>query len=94
MSCHFGLHACRPANADAGENPPLKKYILGYDPHLPRGILMPSDYGDQETKPLSRGPAREHVPEHNEVIQRRAIAAGVIVLFLIVVLLLARGCAS
>lgn len=55
---------------------------------------MPSDYGDQETRPISRGPEREHVPDHNELMQRRAIAAGVIVLFLIVVVLLARGCAS
>lgn len=48
---------------------------------------------DQEPNPR-RGLARGGDEDHQAVVQRRAIAAGVIVLFLILLILLGKGCQS
>lgn len=55
---------------------------------------MASYPGDQQDRP-SRGQRLSGADaEHQQVMQRRAVAGGLIVLFLIVVLLLGKGCQS
>lgn len=55
---------------------------------------MPSYPGDQQERPIRGENPRGGDAEHQAVMQRRAIAGGLIVLFLILVLLLGRGCQS
>ena len=55
---------------------------------------MPSYPGDQQERPIRGENHREGDAEHQAVMQRRAIAGGLIVLFLIVVVLLGKGCQS
>jgi len=55
---------------------------------------MPSYPGDQQERPSRGENSRFGDAEHQAVMQRRAIAGGLIVLFLILVLLLGRGCQS
>jgi hypothetical protein len=52
----------------------------------------PGDPGDSETR--VQRPSRSGDTEHQQVMQRRAVAGGLIVLFLIVVVLLGKGCQS
>lgn len=53
---------------------------------------MASFSGDEHDRPTRVQRPRQGDSEHQQVMQRRAVAAGVGLLFLIVVLLLARGC--
>ncbi|MGK2879010.1 MAG: CARDB domain-containing protein [Solirubrobacterales bacterium] len=55
---------------------------------------MPSYPGDQQERPSRGENFRGDNAEHQAVMQRRAIAGGLIVLFLIVVVLLGKGCQS
>ncbi|MBJ7458215.1 MAG: hypothetical protein JHD02_03405 [Thermoleophilaceae bacterium] len=55
---------------------------------------MPSYPGDQQERPIRGDNPRDGDAEHQAVIQRRAVAGGLIVLFLIVVVLLGKGCQS
>lgn len=55
---------------------------------------MPSYPGDQQERPPRGENPRGDDAEHQAVMQRRAIAGGLIVLFLIVVVLLGKGCQS
>ncbi|MBJ7353882.1 MAG: hypothetical protein JHC98_03580 [Thermoleophilaceae bacterium] len=55
---------------------------------------MPSYPGDQQERPIRGENPRGGDAEHQAVMQRRAIAGGLIVLFLIVVVLLGKGCQS
>lgn len=53
---------------------------------------MPSYPGDQQERPIRGENPRGGDAEHQAVMQRRAIAGGLIVLFLILVVLLGKGC--
>jgi hypothetical protein len=55
---------------------------------------MPSYPGDQQERPTRVENHRGGDAEHQAVMQRRAIAGGLVVLFLIVVVLLGKGCQS
>jgi hypothetical protein len=55
---------------------------------------MPSYPGDQQERPTRVENHRGSDAEHQAVMQRRAIAGGLVVLFLIVVVLLGKGCQS
>jgi hypothetical protein len=55
---------------------------------------MPSYPGDQQERPIRGENHRGDDAEHQAVMQRRAIAGGLIVLFLIVIVLLGKGCQS
>ncbi|MGH2905512.1 MAG: hypothetical protein ACRDKI_01940 [Solirubrobacterales bacterium] len=52
----------------------------------------PGNQDPQRANPRRGGTARAADGDHQAVMQRRAIAAGVIVLFLILLILLAKGC--
>lgn len=53
---------------------------------------MPSYPGDQQERPIRGENPRGGDAEHQAVMQRRAIAGGLIVLFLVLVLVLGKGC--
>ncbi len=55
---------------------------------------MASFSGDEHDGPGRFQRPRQPDSEHQQVMQRRAVAAGLIVLFLIVILFLAKGCQS
>lgn len=55
---------------------------------------MPSYPGDQQERPIRGENSRFGDAEHQAVMQRRAIAGGLVVLFLILVVLLGKGCQS
>lgn len=53
---------------------------------------MPSYPGDQQERPIRGENPRGGDAEHQAVMQRRAIAGGLIVLFLVLILVLGKGC--